>query len=69
VTRLDPRLVFLARCGARHCLVEYGEMTLDEAIDGLLEGAYCPLCGAHLLVELWEREHPPLKYRRRWGAR
>jgi hypothetical protein len=69
MSRPDPRLVFLARCGARHCLVEAGEMELGEAIAGLLEGAYCPLCGADLLVELWERTHPPLKDRRRWGAR
>jgi hypothetical protein len=66
VTRLDPRLVFLARCGARHCLVEAGEIELDEAISGLLEGAHCPLCGADLLAEQWERTHPPVKYRRRW---
>jgi hypothetical protein len=67
MTRLDPRLVFLARCGARHCLVEAGEMELGEAIGGLLEGDRCPLCGCHLLAEQWERTHPPLKYR--WGRR
>jgi hypothetical protein len=59
VTRLDPRLVFLARAGARHTLVEYGEMTLDEALAaGLIDGLECcPLCGLrrHLLAEKWER--------------
>jgi hypothetical protein len=66
VTRLDPRLVFLARAGARHTLVECGEITLDEAIRG---HERCPLCGMrrHLLAEKWEREFPP-KYRRRRGA-
>jgi hypothetical protein len=71
VTRLDPRLVFLARAGARHTLVEVGEMTLDEAIRGLIHGhERCPLCGLrrHLLAEQWERTHPPLKYRRQRGA-
>jgi hypothetical protein len=34
----DPRLVFLARAGARQTLVEYGEMTLDEAIRSLIHG-------------------------------
>jgi hypothetical protein len=70
--RLDPRLVFLARAGARHTLVEVGEMTLDEAIRGLIHGhERCPLCGLrrHLLAEQWERTNPPLKYRRRGGAR
>jgi hypothetical protein len=66
MTRLDPRLVFLARAGARHCLVEAGQMELGEAIAGLLEGDRCPLCGCHLLAEQWERTHPP---RRRWGRR
>jgi hypothetical protein len=67
MTRPDPRLVFLALAGARHTLVEYGEMTLDEAIRGLIHGQErCPLCGLkrHLLAEQWERTHPPLKYRR-----
>lgn len=64
MTRLDSRLVFLARAGARHTLVEAGEMTLDEAIGGLLEGDCCPLCGCHLLAAEWERTHPPVKYRR-----
>ena len=64
----DPRLVFLARAGARQTLVEYGEMTLDEAIRSLIHGhERCPLCGLkrYPLTEQWERTHPPLKYRRR----
>jgi hypothetical protein len=65
--RLNPRLVFLARAGARHTLVEVGEMTLDEAIRGLIHGyELCPLCGLrrHLLAEQWERTHPPRRNRR-----
>jgi hypothetical protein len=68
MTRLDPRLVFLARAGARHTLVECGEITLDEAIRGLIHGQErCPLCGLrrHLLAEEWEKSHPP--HRRRGG--
>jgi hypothetical protein len=71
MTRLDPRLVFLARAGARHMLVRAGEMTLGQAIAGLIDGLErCPLCGLrrYLTAERWERTHPPLKYRRRTGA-
>jgi hypothetical protein len=32
----DPRLVFLARAGARELLVDAGELTIDEAFDGLV---------------------------------
>ena len=42
---IDPRLVFFARCWARHVLVEADEITLDEAFDGLVDGLErCPLC-------------------------
>lgn len=61
MTRPDPRLAFLARAGARHTLVEYGEMTLDEAIRSLIHGEECcPLCGQkrYPLTEQWERTHP-----------
>ena len=34
---VDPRLAFLARAHARFILVEAGEMSLDEALDGLLD--------------------------------
>jgi hypothetical protein len=63
VAVIDPRLVFLARAHARFILVEAGEMTLDEAFDGLLES----VCDFRRwpLAEEWERTHPPLKYRRR----
>jgi hypothetical protein len=33
----DPRLVFLERAAARLQLVNSADMTLDEAIEGLLE--------------------------------
>ena len=32
----DPRLVFLARASARELLVDTGELTIDEAFDGLV---------------------------------
>jgi hypothetical protein len=34
---LDPGLAFLGQASARHVLVEQGEMSIDEAIDGLTE--------------------------------
>ena len=70
MTAPDPRLVFLLRAGARHMLVEAGEMTLDEAIRSLIHGhERCPLCDQRrwLLAEKWERTHPPR--RNRWGRR
>jgi hypothetical protein len=69
VTRLDPRLALLRRAGAWLKLIEPGFASLDEAFADLIDGVErCPLCGCHLLAELWERTHPPLKYRRRGGA-
>jgi hypothetical protein len=65
--RLDPRLVFLARAGARHTLVEVGEMTLAQAIRGLIHGCErCPLCEQRRwpLAQQWERTHPPRRNRR-----
>jgi hypothetical protein len=69
VTRLDPRLVFLARAGARHILVAGGELNLDEAIAGLIAQfdeivGPTPCACVRDMVERWERTHPPLKYRR-----
>jgi len=32
----NPRLVFLARASARELLVDAGELTIDEAFDGLV---------------------------------
>lgn len=34
--QVDPRLVFLARASARELLVDAGELTIHEAIDGLV---------------------------------
>ena len=55
---VDPRLAFLARAHARFILVEAGEMSLDEALDGLVE----PICDCQRwpLGAQWERTHPPV---------
>jgi hypothetical protein len=64
IAEIDPGLVFLQLAAARLALVEAGEMTLDEAIDGLIE-PFEELFGARLcdcandLVEEWERRYPP----------
>ena len=63
---LDDRLLFLVRAHARLLLVEADEMTLDEALDGLVE----PICDCQRwpLAAQWERTHPPRRdYRRRRG--
>ena len=63
---LDDRLLFLVRAHARLLLVEADEMTLDEALEGLVE----PICDCQRwpLAAQWERTHPHRRdYRRRWG--
>jgi hypothetical protein len=59
---IDSRLAFLARAHARFILVEAGQMSLEEALVGLVE----PICECQRwpLASQWERTHPPLKYRR-----
>jgi hypothetical protein len=47
-SKIDPRLCFLERAGARLILFEAGLMSLDEAVFGLFE-SYCP----------WSRERKP----------
>jgi hypothetical protein len=36
---IDPRLIFLLRAAVRFDLVEVGELTLEEAYDGLFDAA------------------------------
>jgi hypothetical protein len=62
-TDVDSKLVFLSRAAARLELVEAGEMTLDEAFDGLVSGLSCQ-CSREL-VERWERDYPYRPDRRR----
>ena len=62
-TQIDARLVFLARASARLLLVEHGEMDLAEAFDGLVQSLTCH-CSREM-VERWERDSSPQKYRRR----
>ena len=61
---IDPRIAFLARAHARYILLEAGEISLDKALDGLVQ----PICDCQRwpLAAQWERTHPP---RRRWGRR
>ena len=61
---LDDRLLFLVRARARLILVELDEITLDEALEGLVE----PICDCQRwpLAAQWERTHPHRRdYRRR----
>lgn len=51
----DPRMVFLARAAARSRLVASGDMTLDEAIEGLVqafEGLRPCACGREIFVRM-----------------
>jgi hypothetical protein len=71
---VDLRAVFLARAAARHVLVEFCEMNLDEAVVGLVdlvdqlrERPVCT-CQRWPLAAHWERQYPPQKYRRRGRA-
>jgi hypothetical protein len=63
---LDHRLLFLVRAHARLPLVEADEITLDEALEGLVE----PICDCQRwpLAAQGERTHPHRRdYRRRRG--
>ena len=63
---IDDRLLFLVRAHARLILVEADEITLDEALEGLVE----PICDCQRwpLAAQWERTHPHRRdYRRLWG--
>jgi hypothetical protein len=69
MSRVDPRLAFLARASARFVLVESDTMDLDEAFDGLITESPCSICDCRWrwvenLVERWEHTHPPLRRRR-----
>jgi hypothetical protein len=70
-TQLDLRLVFLARASARFALVDADEMSLDDAIEGLVELVdelrNRPVCWCQRwpLAAQWEREYPPRRYRGR----
>jgi len=63
---IDDRLLLLVRARARLILVEAYEITLDEALEGLVE----PICDCQRwpLSAQWERTHPHRRdYRRRRG--
>jgi hypothetical protein len=62
--RIDPRLVFLARAGARHTLVISGAMTLDEAFDGLSD-AFDDIAPCRCR---WERLNQPFSFEARARA-
>jgi hypothetical protein len=54
--RVDPRLAFLARAAVRFELVEAGEISLNDAMDGLIDGLLCR-CDRDV-VERWQRDFP-----------
>jgi hypothetical protein len=73
MSALDPSLVLLHRAAARLRLVEAGDMTVEEAIGGLIEafreiapGITCR-CECSI-VQRWERDDPPSRRRLRGGA-
>jgi hypothetical protein len=57
--QIDFRLAFLERAAARLYLFDAGELELDEAFDGLLDGLQCT-CSREV-IERWERVSPPIK--------
>jgi len=67
--RVDRRLAFLACASARFDLVETGEMTLDEAVDGNFVERFRAVaeivCACECqMIEAWERDYPRLPPRR-----
>ena len=78
-TQIDRRLAFLACASARFDLVEIGEMTLAEAVDGNFVERFRAVaeivCACERqMIEAWERDYPhrPLRrqtHRRAFGDR
>lgn len=61
ITRVDPRLAWLARAAAKHVLVEHGEVGLAEAFDELASNLISLVperMTVDQIVELWERRDP-----------
>jgi hypothetical protein len=58
------RRTFLARASARYYMVEHGEITTDEAFDGLVR-AFRDLATTADLCAQWELNFPPVKHRPR----
>jgi hypothetical protein len=50
IASVDARLIFLHRASDRLILFEAGEMTLDEAVDGLIEPCEC----CREILDRWE---------------
>jgi hypothetical protein len=61
------RRTFLARATARFYMVEHGEITVDEAFNGLVP-AFRDLDTAADLCRQWELQFPPVKAKRRRAA-
>jgi hypothetical protein len=60
LAKIDDKLTFLARAAARFELVEAGEMTIDEAFDGLIVSLRCR-CSREIF-EHWNGNHQrPIK--------
>ena len=62
-TQIDRRLAFLACASTRFDLVETGEMTLDEAVDGNFVERFRAVaeivCACECqMIEAWERDYP-----------
>jgi hypothetical protein len=53
IDRIDRRLAFLARASTRFDLVQYGEMSIDEAYGDLVLDLPCPC--VRETVKRWER--------------
>jgi hypothetical protein len=59
---LDPRYVFLTRAATRLWLVDNLEMSLDEALSGLVDGMVSA-CDRELVAR-WERIYPAPRLRK-----
>jgi hypothetical protein len=57
---VDPRVAFLLRAKARLQLVESCDMTLSEAVHGLVS-AMEEIIGRRLLCPCVQLDHPPIK--------
>ena len=61
---MSPELVFLARAAACHLLVERDEMSIDEAIDGLIPAFRDIILQRDIYERMCAYDHLPRKQKR-----
>jgi hypothetical protein len=67
VSKVDPKLAWLARAAARFELVRTGKMDIDTAFDGLVVCLSC--CCSRETTARWESDYPAVRRRQQRAPR